>query len=60
MCFTEGWVEFCDKKMAKHVARCLNATQIGEYLVLLVYVLSSYYNVSLCFRVVVSIFCCRW
>ncbi|XP_065909821.1 uncharacterized protein [Dysidea avara] len=29
VCFTEGWVEFCDKKIAKHVAKCLNATQIG-------------------------------
>ena len=30
VCFTEGWVEFCDKKIAKNVAKCLNATQIGK------------------------------
>ncbi|XP_062517757.1 uncharacterized protein LOC134192997 isoform X2 [Corticium candelabrum] len=27
--FTEGWVEFDDKRIAKSVARSLNATQIG-------------------------------
>lgn len=27
--FTEGWVEFHDKKIAKHVAETLNTTRIG-------------------------------
>lgn len=27
--FKEGWVEFLDKKVAKHVARQLNCTQVG-------------------------------
>jgi len=36
MCFTEGWVEFCDKKIAKHVAKCLNASQIGKDIACLV------------------------
>ena len=28
-CFTEGWVEFEDKKVAKQVAESLNGTRIG-------------------------------
>ncbi|XP_042898979.1 uncharacterized protein [Parasteatoda tepidariorum] len=27
--FTEGWVEFTKKKVAKRVAECLNGTQVG-------------------------------
>ena len=27
--FTEGWVEFMNKKMAKNVAQSLNNTQVG-------------------------------
>lgn len=27
--FTEGWVEFCNKKIAKHVAESLNTTRIS-------------------------------
>jgi len=28
--FTEGWVEFKDKKIAKAVARSLNNTKLGK------------------------------
>jgi len=28
--FTEGWIEFCDKKDAKFVAATLNNTAMGE------------------------------
>ena len=30
--FTEGWVEFTNKRIAKHVADTLNTTRIGNVL----------------------------
>ena len=39
--FTEGWVEFKDKRIAKRVAAALNNTQIGTLCFLCVFFFSS-------------------
>ena len=40
--FTEGWVEFCNKKIARYVAETLNTTRIGnvQYMCVNTYIVS--------------------
>lgn len=32
-CYTEGWVEFTDKRIAKRVALSLNCTKMGKFII---------------------------